>query len=76
MLDQKINKIDNKNLTREMPNKKHEDIHAKKEKEPNKGQPVGQNIHENIHSGNTPQGKNKKNLGIKPAGLHQGPINN
>ena len=36
----------NKNhIKSKMPNKKHEDIHAKKEKEPHKGQPIGQNIH-------------------------------
>ena len=34
-----------KNISKsKMPNKKHEDIHAKKEKEPHKGQPIGQNI--------------------------------
>lgn len=62
-----------------MPNhgpKEHKDIHEKKEKEPHKGQPIGQNIHVNQFSGNTPYGKDKKHQGIKPAGQHERPIIN
>ena len=53
-----------------MPNKKHEDIHEKKEKEPHKGQPIGQNIHTEVHSGSTAYGKTKKNQGINPSSQH------
>lgn len=59
-----------------MPNKKpgHKDIHEKREKEPHKGQPIGQNIHLSEHSGSTPYGHTKKNQGITHPSQHQGPI--
>ncbi len=57
-----------------MPNKKHEDIHEKKEKEPHKGQPVGQNIHMTEHVKDSSYGKTKKHQGITTPGQHEHPI--
>lgn len=56
-----------------MSDKKHHNIHEKK-KSPHKNQPIGQNIHEDIKTGPTAQGKTKKNLGIQPSSQHEKPI--